>query len=358
MSSESSKEDKQFDPTPLRLKKAREEGNFARSREVQTAAMVSAGAIGLWFSGGDIMHTLSTNMREVFHRFPEAQNDPYVYAELLAISTTKMGTAMAPLLGMVMVAAILSSISQTGLVLLPNLLAPKADRLNPIKQVKNVFGPGPAAVRMGVAILKTAVVGFAVGIVSQDQFARVMDAQFQNLGLTMLAVADAVIRIMLAAGLALIIVALIDYSYQRARWTSQLKMTREEIKQENKEQEGSPEIKGKRKGMYRELTMNRIMQEVPLADVIVTNPTHFAVAIRYDSDADGAPRVVAKGLDAMALVIRRVARQNSVPIVENRPLARSLHREVKVGRPIPETFYQAVAEVLAYVYRIRREALG
>jgi len=185
-----------------------------------------------------------------------------------------------------------------------------------------------------------------------------MDAQFQNLGLTMLAVADAVIRIMLAAGFALIVVALIDYSYQRTRWFNQLKMTREEVKQEHKEQEGSPEIKSKRKSMYRELTLNRVMEEVPLADVIVTNPTHFAVALRYDSDKEGAPRVVAKGLDAMALVIRRVARQNSVPIVENRPLARALHREVKVGRPIPESFYQAVAEVLAYVYRIRREALS
>ena len=137
-----------------------------------------------------------------------------------------------------------------------------------------------------------------------------------------------------------------------------MKMTHDEVKRESKEEEGSPELKARRKGMYRELTINRVMDEVPNADVIVTNPTHFAVALRYEANKDMAPRVVAKGIDSMALNIRRIARRNGVPVVENRPLARTLWRKVKVGRPVPLDMYEAVAAVLAHVYRIKQRSIG
>ena len=131
-------------------------------------------------------------------------------------------------------------------------------------------------------------------------------------------------------------------------------MTHEEVKRENKEEEGSPEVKARRKSLYRELTLNKVLDEVPNADVIVTNPSHYAVALRYSADKDLAPRVVAKGVDQMALTIRRIARRNGVPVMENRKLARTLHRKVKVGRLIPMEMYEAVAAVLAHVYRLKR----
>lgn len=353
MSDNADQESKTFDPTPRRLKKSREDGEVAKSREVATAAIVLAGGIAFLATGQAVMASLVGGAQSAFSRSGEAAADMGASLDVLVTLVVEVGVALIPFTLLVLGAAVLAHIAQAGILIAPKALLPKFSRINPFSRMKEVLGPAPALMRAGVALLKIIFVGLVVAAVASTEVSDVELAGSRGMDAMLLRLGSAVIRVLLSAGLALCVVALIDFSWQRYRHIKKLKMTREEIKQENKDEEGAPEIKGKRKHMYRELTLNRVLEEVPRADVVVTNPSHFAVALRYEAGQDGAPRVVAKGIDALALTIRRVARQNSVPIVENRLLARALWRKVKVGRPIPTKHFQAVAEVLAHVYRIK-----
>lgn len=354
--SDADKQSKTFDPTPRRIRQARDEGQVAKSKEVATAGVVLAGGIAILTTGESIMVAIIDGASVAFRRSSEAGQDMNATLDVFATSMGAVGMALIPFFFLIVVAATLSHVAQTGLLIAPKALLPKFERVNPFKRIKEVLGPVPALMRTAVAVLKMLFVGLVVGLVASGEIQDVQLAATRDLTSMLVRLGGAVVNIFIAAGLALSVVALIDFAYQKARHIKQLKMTREEVKRENREEEGSPELKGRRKSLYRELTLNRVLEEVPRADVVVTNPSHYAVALRYTPNHDVAPRVVAKGTDAMAMTIRRVARQNGVPIVENRRLARTLHRKVKVGRPVANELFQAVAEVLAAVYRMRQRA--
>jgi flagellar biosynthetic protein FlhB len=358
MSDSPEKHEKIFDPTPRRLQEAKDEGQVCKSREVGTAAMVLAAAIGVVLTGQGFMETLIHGAREAFIRSPEAAHSLQPIVHVFTTYVGRLAWVMAPLIAIMLVVAVLSNIGQTGVIFSLKAVKPKWDNVNPFKKIKELFGPVQASMKVATAVLKIGFVGIVVSIIVADELQDIQLVSSRDVDRIASDLGGAAVRILLSAGLCLCVVGVIDFIYQKRRYIQKLKMTHEEIKRERKDNEGSPELKGRRMSMHRDLTLNKVLKEVPTADVVVTNPTHYAVALRYIQGVDAAPRVVAKGMDSLALTIRQIARRNNVPIVENRPLARVLWRTVKVGRGVPMDLFQAVAEVLAHVYRLRQRLLN
>ena len=347
------KHERTFDPTPKRLEKAREEGQVAKSRDVPTAAIVLAAGGALALGGQRLVQSLVDATTATFRGVADG-GEPRTALDVFASSMGTVGWAVLPFFGLVMVAAIAGHLGQTGLLFAPKALMPKLERLALFKKLGELLSPTQALARTGTSILKIGFVGLVVVTVLQDELGRNASATARDMGSLSAGLAAAVLRVLVSAGAALGLAAAVDWLWQRHRFTSQMKMTRDEVRREQREDEGGPEVKAARKRKHRELSLNRILVEVPKADAIVTNPTHYAVALRYVPGKDAAPRVVAKGTDAVALHIRAVARRHGVPVIENRPLARALHAKVKPGRMIPLDHFKAVAEVLAYVYKLKR----
>jgi flagellar biosynthetic protein FlhB len=358
VSENADKQSKIFDPSPRRIRKAREDGQVAKSNEVATAATVLISAIAITVSGEGIMKAFMDTTTTAFRRSVDAAVDFQAVWDMFSYSMITIGWSLAPFACLLFVALIAAHMGQVGILIAPKALAPKMDRLNAFKKIKEILGPTQALMRATVAFLKILFVGIVVAMVVLEDIDELRRAASKEPSALLISLGYSVIKLMFAAGIALSVVAVIDFIYQRTRYINNLKMTRDEVKQENKEEEGMPEVKSRRKSLYRELTLNKVLEAVPNADVVVTNPTHFAVALRYEQGSDVAPRVVAKGRDNLALQIRRIARKHGVPIVENRPLARGLWRKVKVGRMIPLDLYEAVAAVLAHIYRIKQRLEG
>ena len=358
MSDQPEKYAKVYDPSPQRLQKAKDDGNVCKSKEVATAAMAMASGVGVLVVGHQFFGVLMDGATEAFSRSHEAAGGIQPIIEVFRGFSGNIALVLTPLIAIMLITAVLANVGQTGVIFSMKAIQPKLERVNPFKKIKELFSPTQASMRVLVAIMKLAFVGIVVAIIVADELSDVQLLASRDVDTIALDLGLAAVRILMATGISLCIVALIDFIYQKKRYIENLKMTHEEVKRERKDNEGSPEIKGKRKSMYRQLTLNRVLDEVPKADVVVTNPTHYAVALRYVQGADAAPRVVAKGVDSLALTIRKIARRNNVPVVENRPLARVLWRKVKVGHGVPVDFYQAVAEVLAHVYQLRQKLLA
>jgi flagellar biosynthetic protein FlhB len=257
-----------------------------------------------------------------------------------------------PILGCAFIVGLLSSYIQVGFLFTTKSISFKLDRLNPINGFKKIFSK-KSLVEFIKSLAKILVVGYVTFsyVLSQSKnVANILDMEISSIiGF----LGKATINVALRAAIVLIILAVLDYFYQKWEFENELKMSKQEIKEEYKQTEGDPQIKSKIKEKQRQMAMRRMMQDVPKADVIITNPTHFAVAVRYDQEQDNAPIVLAKGQDLIALNIRELAGKHEVPIIENKPLARALYNTVEIGEYIPPDLYQAVAEVLAYVYKLK-----
>ena len=338
--------------SPRRLEKAREEGQIPQSRELTAFLVMAAGAGGVWGLSGwfvrrgeDVMRLgLSLDRQDAF--------DPNAVGQSLLTLGGEALTTLIPFFLVIVIAALLAPIFLTGGILFsPKVLTFKFDRLDPLKGVKRMFSWQSIA-EMVKGILKALLMGGIVFWVILHE----RDNLFALLGQSLETALPAFGRMLLyafigfVAGLALI--ALIDVPFQLWRYYAGLRMTREELRQEMKEMEGDPQLKARIRSQQREIARRRMMSEVPKADVVVTNPTHFAVALKYDSAKMGAPMVVAKGMNLVAQKIRELATENAVPVLELPPLARALHRHVEVGAGIPATLYTAVAEVMAYIYQL------
>jgi flagellar biosynthetic protein FlhB len=338
--------------SPRRIEQAREEGDVPRSRELATCTILLAAGSGLWFFGSGLIERLNQSLVSGLG-FDRAQAfDPNVLLTQIGANLGGVLLAFAPIAILLVIVALASPLLIGGWLFSATALQPKFGKLNPLKGLGNMVSTN-AAVELGKALAKTILVGLVSWLVINHQ----LDTM---LGLGVETPKDGVQHLarLLAIGFmaivgALVLIALIDAPYQMWNYANKLKMTRQEVRQESKESDGDPQIKAKIRAQQREMARRRMMTEVPNADVVVTNPTHYAVALKYADGAMRAPKVVAKGADEVAAKIREIAAANNVPTLEAPALARALHRHAELGDEIPEALYTAVAEVLAYVFQLR-----
>jgi flagellar biosynthetic protein FlhB len=261
--------------------------------------------------------------------------------------------AIGPLLFGFLIIGLIASVGQVGFHFSGQALAPKWNKFNPVTALKSTFLSKRSAVEMVKNLLKVVLVGWvaysAISSSIEDSVV-LIDGDVGNIVSFLI---SAVMHTGLKIGLAFVVLAAFDLMYQRYEFEQQIKMSKEEIKEESKTQEGDPQIKGRIRTIQRQIAYKRMMQDVPKADVVVTNPTHFAIALKYDAAKMHAPTVVAKGADLIAQRIKAIALQHHVPIVEDKMLARTLYKAVDIGEQIPEKLFQAVAQVLAYIYRMK-----
>lgn len=346
-------------PTERRLDEARDKGQVARSTDLSSAIILTAVVAASMLLAEYSFRGLTQLMR--YSLSSDALGDGATPAALMphvTLSFVEAARVVWPVMTLLALVALIGALVQVGWRITPQALEPKWSKMNPIKGVKNLLGR-KAAVKGGLDILKFALVAAVVVMVLRGQHAEV--AALANLDILAAVTHAAALMRELAVWvlLVLIVLGLIDFRYQRWQHREDLKMTRQEVKDERRSTEGDMEMKARRLRMARQVAMQRLTTAVPQADVVVTNPTHFAVALKYDAEAGmRAPKVIAKGADYLALKMRYLAAGAGVPIVERPPLARALYNEVAVGKEIHPAHYEAVAEVLAYIYRMERVGAG
>ena len=340
-------------PTPKRLKDARQKGNVAKSEEVVTIGVLFLAITAMKMLGPELWW----DMRDLLH---EGLGNP-TSQELTRESAFQIGKesfaralmALLPLLGLLAAGAVALNLAQTGLLLSGEPLKPKMNRVNPgagLKRLVSLDG----LMRLGKSLFKFITVSLVVYFTLKGQMEEVSSLSQYSIGEGGRRLVSLGFDIAFKTVGVLFLMAIADYAWQRRRFIKQLMMTREELKQEMKENDGDPQIKAAIRRRRQQL-MNRMIAAVKTADVVVTNPTHFAVALKYDPLTMQAPIVVAKGQDFLANRIREVAMKNGVPVLEEPPLARALHAAVAIGNPVPANLFHAVAEVLAWVYALRRK---
>jgi flagellar biosynthetic protein FlhB len=338
--------------SPRRLEKAREEGNVARSRELVTFVLLATAVAGLWAMAGPLgshfRATLGHGLR--FERAAAFDSSfMLTQAGLLAMQAL---VAMAPLMGMLVLAALVAPLMLGGWLFSTQAIGPKFDKLDPIAGIKRLFSTQSLA-ELFKALAKSLLIGGVAWVVIMDGMDEVnaLMAQSERAALPQMILLVARNCALIIS--ALLLIALVDVPWQLWSYYRKLRMSREDLRQEHKESEGDPHIKAQIRRQQQQMARRRMMSEVPKADIVVTNPTHFAVALKY-VDSMRAPRVVAKGTDGVAERIREIAKENKVAILEAPPLTRSLYKYTRLGDEIPAGLYTAVAEVLAWVYQLKR----
>jgi flagellar biosynthetic protein FlhB len=345
-------QEKTEEPSEKRLREAREKGQVARSRELGSLALTAGSAIVFLVMGGHMLSRLTEMFRQAFTLSRAEIMDPATMFHRLALSFSEGFLAMLPFFVAAVVLAISSTLLVGGWNFSTQALAPQFNRLNPLPGFKRMF-----SMKSLVELLKTLAKFFLIAAIAIGLF-KAMEKDFVGLGLlgfhAGLARAGTLLSwSFLGLSLGLLVVAMIDVPFQVYEYKKGLRMTRQEMIDEYKEVEGKPEVKQKIRQLQRQMSQRRMMEAVPTADVIITNPTHFSVALKYQPNSDAAPIVVAKGADEMAMTIRKIANANHVPLFESPQLARSLFAHVEVGDQIPSGLYVAVAQVLAYVFQVK-----
>lgn len=339
-------------PTAHRLSEARQQGNVARSGDLTAACVLLAAVVLLYSLGFKALTGMKVLTQAMlgneFSANPTRVDDLDV---LVTFVGRVMLEAVAPLCLGMMAVALLASVGQVGLLFTLKPLEWNLGKISPLQGVKKLLD-ARAGMRLVMSLGKIGVVAAVAGLVIYGDLPRIISlAELSLLPMFRLA-CELVYDLALKLAAVLLVLALLDYAFQKWQYQRDMRMTKQEIKEEMKRMDGDPLMKQRRTRVARQLALQRIGQAVPQADVVVTNPTHFAVALRYDSKKMRAPKVVAKGADFLAMRIRQLAIANDVPIVERKELARALYQTVEVGQEVPPQFYTAVAEILAYVYRI------
>jgi len=343
--------EKTEEPTPKKLEDARKEGNVPKSMDFAGFIVLFISAVILIFYLKFVSIRLEEYFHYIFSLIGKELNSNKIF-QIMIKTMTFIFVIISPVMFTILLAGVIANIVQIGFLFTIKPIIPKFDKLNPIKGLKNLFSIKKLI--EGIKITLKVFLAFLVGFFLFLHFLpsipklELMDALNQIKWFN----DKAFILIFSMLGV-FFVFGLIDLVYQRYSYKKSLRMSKQEIKDEYKQTEGNPEIKAKIRQLQREMAKRRMMSEVPKADVVVTNPTHYAVAIRYDKDEEEAPRVLAKGVDNIALKIREIAEKSGVMIVENPPLARELYKSVEIGELIPPKLYKAVAEVLAYVYRAK-----
>ena len=346
--------EKTEEPTSKKREDAKKKGQVARSQELNTAAVLLIGFFVLMVLWKYIYGNIAGYTTYIFSHLGDEITIEFLMKSLIDIMILLGQTAL-PVMFAVLIAGLGINLYQVGITISTEKLEPKLDNLNPINGFGRIFSKR-SLVELVKSLLKIAIIGFFLYRYLREQVDHIPDFIFYDLEQSLVEFADIIFMLAFQIIAVIIVLAVLDFAYQQWQTTQDLMMTKQEVKDEMKQTEGDPQIKGKIKQKQREMAMRRMMQEVPKADVIITNPTHFAVALMYHKGMI-APVVLAKGQDRVAQRIKEIAGDYKIPIVENKPLARALYASVEVGGIVPRELYQAVAEVLAYVYRLKNRKI-
>ena len=349
---EDTAQEKTEEPTERRLEDSRKKGQTARSKELNTLLSLMAAAIGMVFLGQYLITDLHEMMTQGLGFEPSRVRTTDQMFEVIRGQAALGLSAILPTLGLLVFAAFLGPVALGGLVFSLESLSPKLEKINPLKGLGRMFGL-QSLMELIKALGKFLLVGSVAILIIYSSMNTIIGLGFMSIFSALASAGDLLLWSFIGFSAVLILVVAIDVPFQLWNHNKQLKMTMQEVKDEMKESDGRPEVKSQIRRMQRQLSEQRMMDSVPMADVIITNPTHYAVALKYDQEGLGAPRVVAKGQDFMALKIREVAEANNVPIFEAPPLARALHGMVEIGHEIPGDLFKAVAQVLAYIFQLK-----
>lgn len=339
-------------PTPRRLQEAREEGNVARSTDLTAACALLAAIIFLHQLGRGVLTRLKINLESMLraeHAANPTRSDDIV--AMVSFGSRQLVYSLGPLVLAIAAVTLVATLFQVGFLLTPKPLVPDFSKLSPLKGIKNLVGIR-AAMRLGMSLAKISIIAILSVFVILQYMPRILSLSHLDVALAFSSVSSLLFDLGLKLAVLLLLLAILDYAFQRWKHDRDLRMSKHDVKEEMKRMEGDPLVKQRRARVSRQLALQRIAHAVPSADVVVTNPTHFAVALRYDSAKMAAPKVVAKGADLLAMRIRQLAIAHSVPMVERKELARGLYTTVEVGQQVQPQHYAAVAEILAYVYRL------
>ena len=350
---EDSGQDKTEEPSAKRLNDAREKGQVPRSKEFTTVLVLIASAIAMMFLGEGLIRSVSEVMEKSFSFTRKEIFDPIALIQHMFYSIETIAYTLGAFLAVTVLAALIAPASTGGWNFSTKAFSVKPEKLNPLKGLKRILGP-QGLIELVKALAKFLLIGTISTLIIWSLRDQLLTLGKQEVNVAMTALGDLVLWVFLAISSSLILIALIDVPFQHWNHIRQLKMTKQELKDEGKETEGNPELKGRIRRMQIELSQQRMMQDVPQADVIITNPTHYAVALKYEQSGTGAPMVVAKGVDLISQQIRTVGEANNIPVLSAPPLTRAVYFSTAIGDEIPSGLYIAIAQVLAFVFQLRR----
>jgi flagellar biosynthetic protein FlhB len=339
--------------TAKRRQEARRKGQVAQSRELSSVMILLTAMVFFYFAGAWMFWNMSEVVGGIYQQLDslriEAVSDMSAFAHVVF---KKVLFILSPLFLAVLVCALGANIGQIGFEMHSEPIRPKLNKFNPISGIKRLVSL-KALVELVKSLLKILIVGLVAGAVVKKEMSKFPALMQQEVGDILVYIGGVALEIFFYVCLALIMLAVLDYIYQRWQYEENLKMTKQEVKDERKQDLGDPQVKGRIRKVQLEMAARRMMAAVPDADVVITNPVHLAVALKFDAEQMVAPTVIAKGAGSVAERIKATAREHQVPIVEDKPLAQALHKMVEIGEFIPVELYRAVAEVLAYVYRLK-----
>ena len=340
-------------PTPKKLEDARKKGQVAQSREIPSAMILMTSLAVFYFSGQTMARQLADLMQVSFRNlnggWTHSVESVHLMAGWLLDGTLSI---LMPMMIALLVIGIVANVAQIGFNVKEDLLAPDFTKLNPFSGVKRLVSL-KALVELAKSIVKIGFVGLIAYLVLRRELVAIPSLIRADVTETAVYMGTVAFKIAFFVCLGLIVLAAADFAYQRWQHHKNLMMTKQEVKEERKQSDGDPQVKSRIRSMQMEMAQRRMMAAIPMADVVITNPTHFAIAIKFDAHEMDAPQVVAKGADYVAQRIREIAQEHEVPLVENKPLARALYSSTDIGGFIPAELYRAVAEVLAYIYRLK-----
>jgi flagellar biosynthetic protein FlhB len=344
--------EKSQEATPYRRQQAREQGQVARSHDLGSAALLLGAMVSMLWLGGAVVTSLGLFAQRYLGGEAWLTADVSTVTREFSDVMMALAPALLPLLLVMMAVAVFVNLAQVGLVFLPEKLVPDLTRIDPITGFTRVFSL-PSVMRLLFGMFKVGLVAAVAWASLSGKIDDVLALVGLETSLIAAFLGETLIWTGIKIAFALLMLALFDYGFQWWRQEQDLRMTTQEVREEMKNLQGDPQIIARRRAAQRQLVMNRVKSTVPKADVVITNPTELAIAIEYDPEAMAAPVVVAKGAGVLATRIRKLALENGVPIVEKKPLAQLLYKEVEVNHPIPAKMYTAVAEILAYVYQLK-----
>ena len=338
--------------TPQRKREAKEKGNVPRSNEVNSAVILIISSLVFLILGKSMYHQLFILIKSVLMNLSSIDINIDNLQDMAIKGGTSFALITGPFMLIVMVGGVISNVMQSGITFTASSLQPKIEKISPLAGLKRMFSLR-SLVELVKNILKLLIIGYVSYKTVKNEFDGFLYLSGQDASQIAAFIGTMCLKLSIRVGLVFAVIAALDFAYQKYEYLKNLKMTKQEIKEEFKQAEGDPMIKSRIRAIQRERSRSRMLKEVPQADVVITNPTHYAVAIKYDPEKSSAPIVVAKGMRKLAQKIKQIARENNVPVIEKPLVARMLYKSAQVGDEIPMELYQVVAEILAHVYQMK-----